>query len=606
MVRTRPTISPLSPLGIGLLGLHQLSRCLAGLEGVPCFILEHRVRTGRIAWWPLVRDDRRLRPFDFDFRVGRPEIRDDYHRRNLWEARRTGRPQNAQLFGMSDLYVPISITSASTLVLYAGQYAERPFTPATLTQAFRELSSRDPGATDPIFHRFVRACLGLPILHPEQVRGLTELGAALASLDTNLPLGRVQRTIERLKKRRFSAHAVDHEWVNSAIDLDGLTRPPWGLDPELDPRLVEELGLTRRPSVIALLALDRSRTRWSSVEELSYLCALQHAAARHCRELHSCLAAPLEGEGVILALSLDGTTRGTQRRRRFVALVRELMRRLARDPGLATIAGLGLEVVPGAGLGESYRQATVALGAARARTQTLCVYDPVTPPHVPARAQLRRDFEALAAELSSEQGAELRLRAMGLARSVLCLESHDPNAVRVWLLSALDLFLGTLERDGVLLPALARDRRTLLEAEFSSLRTTSGLIEGFELAMTGLFELLARRRLADRDQRLSTALTWAKQNLGASSVEEQAARRAGLASASFRRAFRAARGQSFGAWLRELRLEEAARILARDEAPLAQVAERVGLGEVHTLIRGFRRRFGTTPAAYRRRVMAGD
>jgi len=600
-----PRSRPLPSLSLGLLGLHQLLRCLSGLEGLPCFILEHTVSTRRITWWPLVRDDRRLRPFDFDFRLGHPEIRDAYHQQNLRAVRGTGRARQAQLFGMFDLYVPVAVTSGATLVLYAGQYLEQPLDHAALTRAFRELAGRDPGPRDPIFHRFVQACLSLPILHPEQVRGLTELGFALKSLGEGSSLEQVQRTIERLRRRRFSPHAVDHDWVHSATDLDGLTRPPWGLDPELDPRLVEELGLTRRPSVIALLALDRSRTGARSLEVAPRLRALQHAAVRYCRDLDSCLGAPLEDEGVILALSLDGTTRGARRRQRFVALVRELMRRLARDPGLPTIAGIGLEVVPGAGLGESYRQATVALGLARARAESLCVFSE-NPSKEPARHALFRDFEAQVAEFSVTNTTELRLRAMGFARAVQSLESHDPSAVRVWLLWALDLLVSKLERDQILLPSLALAHRAHLEAELGSLRTTSGLLERFELALSGIFELLAGRRQADRDQRLTVALAWVEHHLDSDSLEQGAARRAGLAPASFRRTFRQARGQSFGSWVRELRLEEAARILARDEAPLAQVAERVGLGEVHTLIRGFRRRFGTTPAAYRRRVMAGD
>jgi len=67
----------------GLRGLHQIRRCLAGVGDLPAFVLRHDVHSGRIDWWELLSDDRRLRPYDFEFRFGIESARDDYHLRNV-------------------------------------------------------------------------------------------------------------------------------------------------------------------------------------------------------------------------------------------------------------------------------------------------------------------------------------------------------------------------------------------------------------------------------------------------------------------------------------------------------------------------------------------
>jgi hypothetical protein len=88
---------------------------------------------------------------------------------------------------------------------------------------------------------------------------------------------------------------------------------------------------------------------------------LQHEAVRLCRQLPSCLAGPLGELDVIVALSIPASVRGKQRSRRFAALVQRLQRLLLRTVQLPTIAGLGSEVVPGAGLGAGLAIVTAIL-----------------------------------------------------------------------------------------------------------------------------------------------------------------------------------------------------------------------------------------------------
>ncbi len=77
------------------------------------------------------------------------------------------------------------------------------------------------------------------------------------------------------------------------------------------------------------------------------------------------------------------------------------------------------------------------------------------------------------------------------------------------------------------------------------------------------------------------------------------ARRCGMSVRSFGRAFRAETGTSPAAAVEALRIEAARRLLETSDLTVGTVARRVGLRSPEVLHRAFRRRVGTTPAAYR-------
>jgi len=74
-----------------------------------------------------------------------------------------------------------------------------------------------------------------------------------------------------------------------------------------------------------------------------------------------------------------------------------------------------------------------------------------------------------------------------------------------------------------------------------------------------------------------------------------------LSERHFTRVFRKETGATPAAFVEEARVEAARRLLEGTDEPLERVAAACGLKTPETLHRAFRRRLGTTPAAYRRR-----
>jgi AraC-like DNA-binding protein len=86
---------------------------------------------------------------------------------------------------------------------------------------------------------------------------------------------------------------------------------------------------------------------------------------------------------------------------------------------------------------------------------------------------------------------------------------------------------------------------------------------------------------------------------------EDAARAAGISTAHLHALFKQWLGLSPGRYLGEVRLDRAKDRLAGGGEPIVEIALGVGFSEQSAFTRAFRRRFGESPAAYRRRLEPG-
>ncbi|AWI27759.1 GlxA family transcriptional regulator [Streptomyces tirandamycinicus] len=95
--------------------------------------------------------------------------------------------------------------------------------------------------------------------------------------------------------------------------------------------------------------------------------------------------------------------------------------------------------------------------------------------------------------------------------------------------------------------------------------------------------------------------TWIGEHLTEDLSADALATRLHLSVRHFSRLFRRRTGTTPAAYVESVRLEEARRLLQDGDHGLPEIAAVSGLGSVESLHRSFRRRLGTTPAEYRRR-----
>ena len=91
-------------------------------------------------------------------------------------------------------------------------------------------------------------------------------------------------------------------------------------------------------------------------------------------------------------------------------------------------------------------------------------------------------------------------------------------------------------------------------------------------------------------------------NLGRPVDVSEVARRHGMSRSRFSHRFKALTGESPARFLSGIRLEEAARRLAHDDETLNRIALATGFADANHLCKAFRRRFHTTPGAFRRQL----
>jgi AraC family transcriptional activator FtrA len=106
---------------------------------------------------------------------------------------------------------------------------------------------------------------------------------------------------------------------------------------------------------------------------------------------------------------------------------------------------------------------------------------------------------------------------------------------------------------------------------------------------------------SDANRGLARLLEWAQTNLHRTLTVDALARRAGISARSFARHFRAEVGTTPHQWLSHQRLLSAQRWLETTDESIDRIAEAVGMQTAATLRHHFRRRFRTSPTAYRKR-----
>jgi AraC-like DNA-binding protein len=109
---------------------------------------------------------------------------------------------------------------------------------------------------------------------------------------------------------------------------------------------------------------------------------------------------------------------------------------------------------------------------------------------------------------------------------------------------------------------------------------------------------------SEREARLRRVLEYVSQHCHESVSQPDVARAAGMSTSSFRAFFKETTGWGFGDYLRDLRLERAARLLRETTESMAGVAQQTGFADQSHLTRLFKAKHGVAPLHYRKQHTA--
>ena len=441
------------------------------------------------------------------------------------------------------------------------------------------LSSRLYNPLGRLLKRF-RALFGLPEAEPAEPRDEYEvLGSALDGISTRM--GELEAAIEahrpaiknELTARLLEGEPVEAEELQDSLALLGL------------PPLPGRLG-----TALLLLPVDRSADAGQGAGSGGLL---KHR-----------LAAEIESSfpGAVLTAALPG---------RQVGLVLAATEEEGYAGSLASLAELARSMGgPGAVLAAGPRVGSPAeLAASFASARDLAEYHFLFPelavidekPGSRARAERvpaadPAFLQALASSLANRDlpafSAQLR-RYRQSARS----GDRDPRSCRA-------------ELEQVNLRIVAAARELALETDPSFEADLRGLLAEAETLDSYLEELatvagdLCASDRSPREQRNSLLVSrikaYVKDRLAEELSLDRVSEAMALSPGYLCTVFKEASGASFLSYVKELRLEEAARLLEEGRESVQEVGRRVGFGASAYFIRVFKSRYGQTPLEYRR------
>lgn len=125
--------------------------------------------------------------------------------------------------------------------------------------------------------------------------------------------------------------------------------------------------------------------------------------------------------------------------------------------------------------------------------------------------------------------------------------------------------------------------------------------QGKIIGLAGVSQDLPTPNMASADvTSLAAAIDHARYHLADTPQISDLCARSGLSPYQLDRRIRSIFGLSAGQWLMQQRIEHARQLLARDHAPIAQIAVESGYSDQSAFTRQFRRATGLTPTQYRR------
>lgn len=426
------------------------------------------------------------------------------------------------------------------------------------------------------------------IMKPINARELEEV---LESLRAQLEAQRQQRRDMETLRRRYEESLPVLRELFFARMLDGRIPPD-----QLAERAARyELELPGGPWAAALVSMDLPASGQSAERDELLLLSVRSFVEEHF-ELPGCwLRALLHNDAVAILAGLESADR-------LYPLMAELERLCALAPsclGLRLTVGLGRPVAEAGQLGLSMEGARSALDYRLLMGGGRVLYIGDLEPDASLRLSLDDEDQralATAVKLGTEQQLDTTVRDLVERMRASRL---PPAQCQLYVLEIVTCLVrlarsGGVEVEDVFGPGFAG---AVPVAEFAGLDQLGEWLAG---CCRRLRELLGRRRTDSTGRTVEAAKAFIADHFADSELGvETVCAHLHLSPTYFSTLFKRETGKSFTAWVTDLRMAEAARLLRQTDEKTYLIAEKTGYIDPNYFSYVFKRRYGVTPSKYR-------
>jgi len=505
--------------------------------------------------------------------------------------------------GFRDMVVPIFKKKKVLGFLIAGAFADHELTESDIKACWKGLTKREVSTSSADFQELTRTLLDMPVLdEPSQEAYQETLELFAQLLVGEKELSPIRDRLNHLLKKVFPQKLPHSFFLNWALDLPtSESVPAWSREIEGWDWFREEMGMTRVPTTV-IAAIPR--TVGKPLDPLA-------AAVRIYRFQRKCfllsktfpetVGGKLENYGVVFVTSADPALNRIQRRRKIEEIAEKIHQFAVKELGGPALVGIGETVAPGITLGESFRQAVLALHLGRESGREIVTYEKGGEKGSGNLAELHKLLSILTRQFSAASLSNIEILRDGYLKQVLRFSLHNPEEIRWHLHYALMQLTDTVHRRAGWNEKEAKEIYSDMALDLDKAATTQEMVLSFHRALAQLTERTERKSAYSRRNSIGKIHDFVDDHFREPLRIKRLARMAGISVSTFSRYFKKSAGVGLEPYLQNRRLEEAKRLLRNSNLPVYRIGKDCGFKSYSYFVKLFGAKTGLPPQKFRKK-----
>ena len=557
-------------------------------------------------WRSLNRRIRTNTLFEMEKKYSRLTARGKYLEACIRQAKHEGKSVCGTFLGFRDLIVPILKRNEKGDFwgfLVAGAFADHELDENDVRSCWKSLTKREVSTSGTDFQEFTRTLLDIPVLdEPLQAAYQQSLELFTQILTTEGDIGPIRGRLTHFLKNVFPKklpHSYFLTWALGQPTNESV--PAWSEEIEKWVWIREEIGITRVPTTVITVIPRAVGKPLDPLAAAVRIYRFQRRSFEFSKSIPETLGGKLENYGAVFITSTDPGLNRFQRRKQIEAIAEKIHRFAVKELGGPALVGIGETVPRGEPLGESFRQAVLALHLGRQSGREIVTYDSTYEKGSEGLLELHRLLSELMVQFTAAAIPNFQILRDGFLKQVLSLSFQNPEEIRWHLQYALMQLTDAVHKRVEWNDKEAKEVYRGLAISLENAATTQDMVLVFQGALAQLAERTERKNNINSMDSIGRVKVFVDDHYMESLPITRLAKMAGLSGSTFSRSFKKITGIGLQTYLQNRRLEEARRLLKTSNLPISRVGRDCGFTSYSYFVKLFGLRTGIPPQKFRRK-----